>query len=882
MSLLRSTSRRSALILIPRGLAFGLTLLHLLGCGDAKQMSDAERLRNQLCPPARASHQFEETPFTGSDNIVLSFQNIRSGINSACASCHQTPAKNGGFSYVDSWQGQEVSQEGKIVWLPGFFEAAPKMKDSIFHSDPEKRMPPPERRGKNPEAFLEIGRQLEAWINAGKPNGSFGAGKGSSDRRGKLRPPKPHRTSEVGDCIPTAKGIGFDYKLDRQFESLKALPKYLSDTDLFDLDPFVLAQHGTLAYSVEYPLWADNANKGRWIHVPMKPEDGQLKKQSIEYDFATKKFIIPNNTRFYKTFYRAVTLANKKIKMRRMETRLIVARTPWQDSLFGTYQWDESEQTATLVETPYRDGTPWKDLILDVVVDEFKGKMRPYAIPGRQRCIDCHMGSPSQNFILGLQPLQLNRRQPGTGGTFNDTDDDDVTQVDRFISYGVLTGIKSARDLPVLETSGQLPPRNDHELRANAYTVGNCFHCHNPLGLAFTKENGIQLALGPGEIFGFNTQMRSVQIATRKLVHQAGELDSSHIWRKISDSPAQLGMFSQMPMHTPGAPDCRVMTLIGRWIRSFENVQAADAWTPECKKENPFHWIDLDFTWVNSETYVPRRNDWKDPQEGMPEKYLNINLTSTLHEAIKSEYPVGYWLKKPECRFPVTELPPEKRRPWMMNGDKPKRPYGEIYSTTPGSYFFRNTCMKCHGPRADGDSALARGILHWSGGSVRVANLIDGMFDKQGENLKTFDFDGRNLAGQYLIWMAMEGTKVRFPPEVSSYMGKHGGQMLNGIREKCLAQVSTDKPSSPQFIDHEIFNRVCFMENLEPGHPDLKFDPSTNEPLHPDRLEVWLDRGAWNAGWAIFQFLKEAGEGHWRPANNECEKVYGIKQEDSR
>lgn len=855
------------------GLVLAPTLL-LLGCGAGKRLSPEEERRLALCPPAHTAHDFEETPYHGGKANVYSFQGIRASVNTACSSCHMVPAKTGGFSYVNSLRGQELTVGGQTAWYPGFFEVAEKMRDAIESSDPQKRMPPDERRGNNPETYLEIARQLTAWIKAGKPDGSFEDGKPPGPPVGKPRPEKPNQTSDMGDCIPVAKAVGYDYGKDRFFENTKELPKFLSDTDLITLDPLTLAEHGTLAYNVEYPLWADNAEKGRWIHVPMVLEGREIKKQAVEFDPVTGQFRIPQNTRFYKTFYRAVKLPNKKIRMKRIETRLIVSRTPWQDSLFGAYQWDETEQIATLVTAPYRDGTPWKDMIFDVVVDIDKEEKRPYAIPGRQRCVDCHLGSPMQNFVLGFQPLQINRRWLGEAGRIDAVTEDDISQVTRFVSYGLLKGVKAASELPKLELSGGALPHNVYEMRANGYTVGNCYHCHNPLGLAMSKENGIKLDLGPGQIFQFNSHRTSEQISTRRLVHQNGELDSSHIWRKISDSSAQLGMFSQMPMHTPGSPDCRVLSVVGQWIRSFESLQAAADFVPECKKENPFSWIDMDFTWVNSDVYTPRRADWKDPAEGMPVTYRAIELTPPLKAAIQAEYATGYWLKKPECRFPTVDLPPEKRRPWMMIGDKPKRPFGEVYSTTPGSYFFRNTCMKCHGPRADGNSALARGILNWSGGSVRVANLIDGLFGKQGANLKTFDSEGRNYAGNYLIWMAMEGTRVQFPPELSSMMGKHGGQMLNGIREKCLAQISTDKPSSPRFMDHEIFNKVCFMENLEPGHPSLKFDPATNKPLNPDAVERWLDRGAWNAGWAIYEFLLDASSGTWRQAPDQCEQLY--------
>ncbi len=853
---------------------WGAFLLYV-SCGSHSEKSAEEKLREQYCKPVAAAKEFEETPFVGQKDIQLSFQNIRSGVNSACMRCHMVPSKNGGFSYIDSFQASETSINGISSIFPGFSESAEKMRDAILSTDPQKQMPPADIRQQNPNAFLEIGHQLDAWIRVGKINGSFKLGDQPTIPQGKPRPVKPKGSSELGDCVPTAEAIGINYQMDRKFEVAQALPKSLSETDLTSLDSYDLAKTGTVSYNVEYPLWADNANKGRWVHVPRKIENGAVKAQSIEFDSSKKEFVIPENTRFYKSFYRAVKLPNGKTRMRRMETRLIVTRTPWQKSLFGTYQWDETEQVATLVETPYRDGTPWKDLVYDVTVDELKEKTRPYAIPGRQRCIDCHMGSSTRNFILGFQPLQINKRDIGGAGRLETPQSNDLDQVARFVSYGLLSGVKTADELPILENSGKIPASNVHELRAQGYMVGNCFHCHNANGLAFTKENGIQLSLGPGEIFGFNTQKRSVEIPTRKLVHQNGELDASQIWRKVLDPAAQQGMYGQMPMNTPGSPDCKVLSVMGKWIRSFESLEAADSWEPECKKENPFFWIDTDFTWVKSETYVPRRDDWNDPNYGMPAKYRNLELTPPLSQAITAKYAVGYWLKRAACKFPEAKLAPEDQRPWMLKDGKPKRPFGEVYFTTPGSYFFRNTCMKCHGPNADGNSALAKGILNWSGGSVRVANFMEGLFGKKNENLKTFDRDGKNYAGQYLIWMAMEGTRVRFPPELSSFMGKHGGQMLNGIREKCVNQISPEKPSSPQFVEHEVFNKVCFMNNLEPGHPDLAYDPATNLPLHPEKVEEWADRAAQNAGWAIFDFLKTASAGNWMPSNDQCESVYG-------
>jgi hypothetical protein len=202
-----------------------------------------------------------------------------------------------------------------------------------------------------------------------------------------------------------------------------------------------------------------------------------------------------------------------------------------------------------------------------------------------------------------------------------------------------------------------------------------------------------------------------------------------------------------------------------------------------------------------------------------------------------------------------------------------------VYYTTPGSYFYRNSCSKCHGRNYDGTGDLAKGLLNWSGGNIRVANFIQGMYGNKGENLKTFERNGVNYAGPYLIWMAMEGTKVQFPSETSEYVGKHGAQMLNQQREKCLSQISTDKPSKPYFKEYEVYNKICFADNLYPGHPDLQFDPQTNKPLNEMAVHKWLDKASANAGWAIHDFLFGVSQGKVTPSIDQCDVLYPKKTE---
>lgn len=871
-----------------------LLISTLQSCGGNNTSETEDPVRALQCPSVEKNYSFDEIAYNGGKSTgQTSYSELKDKINSSCTSCHQAPAQSGGFTYIDSYKGEIRTIAGKTQFYPGFFEIAEQISAALSHPDESKIMPPEDRRKNNPEYFVQLTSEINTWIILGKPNGSFNLNTTTLS----TTPQKPQfRNSQFGNCVPSPDIIGFDYAKDKQFSLMQKLPNDLSDTDIVSLDALELAKKGTLAYNVEYPLWADNNSKGRWIHLPMeingnKADGFQLKRKAIQYLENKNYFDVPENTRLYKFFYKKIKMGNGKYRFKRVETRIIVVRKPWNKSLFGTYKWDENEQSATLVQTPYRDGSGFKDTSVDITVDEIEKKIRKYPIPGSQRCIECHMGSEGQNFILGLTPIQLNRRAKDNflfNLSFKKEDHEDTLtlaesgQIERFKKYGLFENAPDQTKWKTLEESGLSQAKNEFELKASGYMYGNCAHCHNPNGLAFSKENAVTLDLTPGSIFSFNTKTRSTQIASRLLVHQNGDLDQSHIWRKFTDSSQQLGLTSQMPMNTAATPDCQGMRLIGKWIKSFESEDAAKSFEPLCKKENDLKWIDQDFTIVKSDYYIPRRPDWNDATVGMPDKFKNRPLTEELNSAMHEPIAVGFWNKKEQCQFPEKTLKPEELRPWMLKGPStnpiPKRPFGEIYYSTPGAWYYKTSCLKCHGENADGNTALAKGILQWSGGNVRVANLVDGMFGKKNENLKTFDYQGKNFAPQYLFWMAMEGTRVQFPSELSSFVGKHGAQMLNQLKEKCLNQISTKKTSTPQFMDHEIFKKICFTNNLKPGHPDISFNPETNKAIYPEKVDAWLDQAAFNIGYSIFEYLKDLSLSVPHPSNDQCELIYPKKE----
>ncbi|MDX2054742.1 MAG: hypothetical protein SFV15_20235 [Polyangiaceae bacterium] len=363
------------------------------------------------------------------------------------------------------------------------------------------------------DPILQYANELKQWIAAGSPPDLFYPPM-------PVDPKKAYVLSEtlgksltnIGNCIPEASLVGTNRdaaaKLDQMFEKATELPKRLEETDLISLDSEILAQQGVIAFAPAYPLWADNAKKLRHVRVPVG--------KSIAYNPTTKLFDIPANTRFYKTFFKQVIDLTGKVSFRKIETRIIVSRpdtkapdgTSQVNALYGTYKWlNDDESEAVLQEARRNDGSVFADELITYPTDEVKaapilagdspdvvkelkkqGLLRHYAIPGKERCDQCHEGAPDGSFVLGFTPLQIARRPLGEGGTIEAPSEDELTQLQRLIDYGVVTGIDaSGREAKLEDSQGSRKPRNKYELEAQGYFLGNCAHCHNPRGFPSTN-----------------------------------------------------------------------------------------------------------------------------------------------------------------------------------------------------------------------------------------------------------------------------------------------------------------------------------------------------------------------------------------------------------
>jgi mono/diheme cytochrome c family protein len=544
--------------------------------------------------------------------------------------------------------------------------------DVMESKDPNVFMPPsaaggvPLEQRPDTDPVVQLDKMLHQWIDQGRPANSFALpvvdASGAGDTSGYLLSPElGNAMSNIGTCVPDRGMVGTSGSamdaLDTFFATATDLPPTLDKTDLYTLDSEALAREGVISYQPTYPLWTDNAGKMRYVRVP--------RGKSIVFDKQTQQFTIPANTRFYKTFLKKVTDANGNVGYRKIETRVIVSRpdvdmpdgTVKQTAIFGTYVWNEDESQATLLNDPLRSGKPFADRIFTYITDEQAaqpiidsapsnlllelqraGVTRHYALPGAERCVQCHMGSPNKSFILAFTPLQVNRRQVGTSGVYEPDPasgeklpEEELSQLQRLIDYGVISGMASPADvLPLEKAEGTRQPRTDQELNAQAYMVGNCSHCHNPRGLPSTKEPALKPLLnflpGAGANEGiFEFSLDAVSPVRKRGLYQdtdipyitpslydipkpgakffcPAEEDGSCVYNATSDPdmppppiPAlkwvlapwrsliyrnvdtpydyfdDFALFPHMPLNSPGY-DCRAARFMGDWMVSIPAV----------------------------------------------------------------------------------------------------------------------------------------------------------------------------------------------------------------------------------------------------------------------------------------------------------------------
>jgi hypothetical protein len=283
------------------------------------------------------------------------------------------------------------------------------------------------------------------------------------------------------------------------------LPARLSETGLYvDVASKTVAA-GNVEFAPRNVLWSDAAAKLRWIHLPA---NATIDTTVMDH------WTFPVGTQWFKEFSR---------DGKRLETRVIwrVADTGdrEQDTLFGSYLWNDDETEAMFV----KEGA-----------QNVRGTT--HDVPSADACWKCHIGEPGR--ALGFSALQLG----------------DVADLP--LSNPPPAGVSYTAPEPAL-----------------GYLHANCGHCHNENGSAWASSQMV-LRLSVDERVAATTTIAETTIGvplqqwvghgfTNRIV--AGDPDNSALLYRMTQRTQNM----QMPPIATEVSDPIGIDLVRQWIQSL-------------------------------------------------------------------------------------------------------------------------------------------------------------------------------------------------------------------------------------------------------------------------------------------------------------------------
>jgi hypothetical protein len=223
------------------------------------------------------------------------------------------------------------------------------------------------------------------------------------------------------------------------------IPHLLSETGAFTDTSTLTPAPGLLSYSINVPFWSGDANKLRWMALPLSGTG------VARIGFSpTGAWRFPHGTVFVKHFMSSVA------DQRRLETRLLVCDET--GGVYGvSYKWRPDQEDAERVDrgqrVPVRSGQ----------------ELFNHFYPGPEDCRKCHLAAAGG--VLGVNTRQLNGAEtnPLLAWSGQDLLEPPVHAAD----------LVQLPKLPRLERAS-----NPVEDRARAFLDVNCAYCHRPGGAA--------------------------------------------------------------------------------------------------------------------------------------------------------------------------------------------------------------------------------------------------------------------------------------------------------------------------------------------------------------------------------------------------------------
>jgi hypothetical protein len=310
------------------------------------------------------------------------------------------------------------------------------------------------------------------------------------------------------------------------------VPQRLSETGLYSEMASLIVDPRHRAFSPQYPLWSDGAQKRRWVSLPA---GATIDVRNVD------AWSFPVGTRFWKEF---------AFGGRRVETRMLVKTGPTQWE-FASYVWNHAQTDAELAPPT---GLPNH-------VEVAPGKR--HSIPSVDDCRACHDSNRTE--VLGFTALQL-------------SDDRDQEAVHgEPLTDGMLTLrslVEERRLHPARPELVSAPPRiqagTPRERAALGYLSTNCGSCHNAassiasLGLTFRQPayDGGLATVSRGLARRTKWDRPGAVPETTEVIDRSTPEHSALLLRMGSRRPT-----SQMPPFGTVLPDHAAIDVVSRWVR---------------------------------------------------------------------------------------------------------------------------------------------------------------------------------------------------------------------------------------------------------------------------------------------------------------------------
>ena len=227
-------------------------------------------------------------------------------------------------------------------------------------------------------------------------------------------------------------------------------PRHLAETGLYADFAARTPAPGVVAFTPQYPLWTDGAQKQRWIRLP---EGSFIDARDPD------AWVFPAGTRLWKQFSFG----------RAVETRMLECGSDGRWN-YASYVWNEDGSDAVLA--PERG--------LKNACRTEAGTM--HDVPGRMDCGACHEAGP--NRVLGFSALQLSSDRDPLA-LHAETPAAGAVDLPELVRRGLVRNLPEA----FVEHAPKIAARSPRERAALGYLQANCSACHNsrgelaPLGL---------------------------------------------------------------------------------------------------------------------------------------------------------------------------------------------------------------------------------------------------------------------------------------------------------------------------------------------------------------------------------------------------------------